>query len=155
MSMGALKEPVKPLYEQDFAAWAFDQAEAVKRRDWGALDVPNLVEELESMGKQQRAELRNRLAVLLMHLLKWQFQPMHREFGGGSWLRTIREQRSAIEGHIEDSPSLKPYIPDAMARAYRTAVYEAAKETGFDTGAFPKECPYSWEQVMDRDWLPN
>lgn len=76
--MGALKEPVKSLYEQDFAAWAFDQAEAVKRGDWRALDVPNLVEELESMGRQQRAEIRSRLIVLLMHLATWEHQPAQR-----------------------------------------------------------------------------
>jgi hypothetical protein len=154
--MGALKEPTtKSLYEVDFAAWALDQAEAVRRQDWSAIDVPNLVEELESMGKQQRAELRNRLAVLLMHLLKWQFQPMHREFHGRSWPSTIRTQRAEIESHIEDSPSLKPYIPDAMSRAYRKAVFDAAEETGFDTAAFPQDCPYTWEQAMDQKWLPT
>jgi Domain of unknown function DUF29 len=153
--MDALKDPVNDLYEQDFAAWALEQAEAIKRKDWSALDLPNLVEELESMGRQQRAELRNRLAVLLMNLLKWQFQPMHREFGGASWLRTIRTQRSEIESHLEDSPSLKSYIPDAMTKAYRKAVFAAAEETGFDTSAFPTDCPYTWEQAMDGNWLPK
>jgi hypothetical protein len=85
MNMGALKEPIIDLYEQDFAAWAFEQAEAIKRKDWSALDVPNLVEELGSMGKQQRAELVNRLKVLLMHLAKWQHQPMQRVASGNSW----------------------------------------------------------------------
>lgn len=154
--MGALKEPAtKSLYEADFAAWALEQAEAVKRQDWSAIDVPNLAEELESMGRQQRAELRNRLAVLLMHLLKWQFQPMHREVHGRSWVSTIRTQRSEIESHIEDSPSLAPYIPEAMSRAYGKAVFGAAEETGFDTTAFPQDCPYTWEQVMDQKWLPK
>jgi tRNA A37 N6-isopentenylltransferase MiaA len=83
--MGALKEPVLNLYETDFAAWALAQAKALERKEWGALDVANLVEELESMGKQQRAELVNRLKVLRMHLAKRQYQPTQRARRGNSW----------------------------------------------------------------------
>jgi hypothetical protein len=153
--VGALKDAVKSLYEQDFAAWAFDQAAAVQRGDWAALDVPNLVEELESMGKQQRAELRSRLTVLLMHLLKWQFQPMKREFHGRSWQSTIVEQRNQIEHLVKESPSLKPYIAQALVDAYRSARYEASKETGFDPETFPQACPYTWEQATAEEWMPR
>jgi hypothetical protein len=152
--MNAVKEPVKTLYETDFAAWAFEQAEAVKRGDWRAVDVPHLVEELESMGKQQRAELVNRLSVLLMHLIKWQYQPMLREHKERSWLATIAEQRFRIERHIEDSPSLKPFVPEAIERAWRSGRFEAGKETGLDPAVFPTVCPYAWEQIMNMEWLP-
>ncbi len=152
--MGALKEPTKSLYEADFAAWAFEQAAAVQRKDWAALDVPNLVEELESMGKQQRAELRNRLIVLLMHLAKWQHQPGGRALHGGSWQSSIDEQRVQIEDHLGDNPSLKPYVPEAMQRAWKLARIQAARETGMDIATFALACPYTFEQAMNEGWLP-
>jgi Domain of unknown function DUF29 len=153
--MGALKEPTRSLYETDFAAWAFKQAAAVQRGDWPALDVPNLVEELESMGKQQRAELRNRLIVLLMHLAKWQYQPGQRDTHGGSWQSSIAEQRGRIEYHLNDSPSLKPYVPQAMQLAWKVARIKAARETGLDVQTFPQACPYTFEQAMSESWLPD
>lgn len=153
--MGALKEPVLDLYEADFAAWAFEQAAAIKRKDLRALDVPNLVEELESMGKQQRAELVNQLKVLLMHLAKWQFQPLERELRANSWRGSIDVQRIETERHVKKNPSLKPSIPEAMADAWKTARIEASIQTGLSRDTFPVQCPYTWEQAMQEDWMPD
>lgn len=147
--MGALKEPVKSLYEQDFAAWAFEQAEAVKRGDWRALDVPNLVEELESMGKQQRAELVSRLSVLLLHLLKLDMQPellvQHR-----SWKLSIVEQRRRVERHMRQNPSLQSSLDECMLDAYGDARLAAARETGLSLKRFPDACPYTYCEAMER-----
>jgi hypothetical protein len=108
----------------------------VARKDWDALDVPHLVEELESMGRQQRAELRNRLAILLAHLARWEHQPAQRARHGNSWRGSIVEQRGAIAGHVEDSPSLRPYIPDAMSSPWKVARGKASQESGL-----PLEAP--------------
>jgi len=150
--MGAVKEPTGNRYESDFAAWAFEQAEAIKRGDWRALDIPNLVEELESMGKQQRAELRNRLVVLLMHLAKWDKQAAMRS---RSWRTSIDIQRIDIADHMEDNPSLEPYASQAMARAWKVARLDAARETGLSIEAFEEQCPYTWEQATDPNWMPK
>jgi hypothetical protein len=155
LAVGAIKEPTRSLYETDFAAWAFDQAAAVARGDWNAVDVPNLVEELESMGREQRAELRNRLAVLLAHLAKWQYQPEQRTLHGKSWTGTIIEQRARIEDHLDDNPSLKPYITEALQRAWRQARLVAANETALALPTFPVECPYAWEDIVNEAWLPD
>lgn len=152
--MGALKEPVQGLYEADFAAWAFEQAETVKRKDWRALDMPNLVEELESMGKQQRAELVNRLIVLLMHLAKWQYQPTRRVLSGASWQGAVDSQRVGIARHMRKNPSLKPFVPEAMSDAWESARIDAATETGLPRKTFPIDCPYTWEQALQEDWWP-
>ena len=92
--MGAVKEPTASLYEADFAAWAQQQADALRERRFDGLDYDNLIEEIESMGRQQRSELVNRLAVLLAHLLKWQLRPEARPAHGRSWRLTIKEQRA-------------------------------------------------------------
>lgn len=146
--MGAVKEPVATLYEADFAAWAEQQAAAVKRGDWGALDIPNLVEEIESMGKQQRAELHNRLVVLLTHLLKLDAQPLevvhHR-----SWRLSVVEQRKQLARHLAANPSLKPETEQAMVDAFDVARVVAARETGISLSKLPSSCPYTFDQAMN------
>lgn len=153
--MGAIKEPLATLYEQDFHAWAIEQAAALERRDWSALDVPNLAEEIESMGKQQRAELRNRLAQLLAHLAKWQQQPAERAARGRSWQLTVIEQRLRIEEHIAANPSLKPYIAEGMRSAWRLARVMAARESELPLERFTEVCPFTWDDAMREGWLPD
>lgn len=153
--MGALKELTTNLYEADFAAWAEQQAEALRQRRFDQLDIDHLCEEIESMGRQQRSELVNRLAVLLAHLLKWEHGVDARAEHGRSWLLTIKEQRGQALELIEDNPSLKPYLGDAVSRAYRRAVLIAARESGIAEDRFAPACPYTVEQATAADWLPQ
>lgn len=140
------------LYETDFYAWTKEQAELLKNKTWEGLDLPNLIEEIESLGRQERQELRNHLGVLLGHLLKWQYQPSNR---GNSWLATIREQRTRTRLVLKDNPSLKPYVPEAIAIAYQLAQDLAVRETGIDYDTFPAECPYTIEQILEETFLPD
>jgi hypothetical protein len=140
------------LYETDFYAWTIEQAKFLKEGIWDCLDISNLVEEIESLGKQQRQELRNRLGILLGHLLKWEFQPSHRS---KSWLATIREQRRRIGDLLEESPSLKPYLPEVLEKAYQDGVDLAVRETSLRYKDFPQECLYSLEQVLDLSFFPG
>jgi hypothetical protein len=94
----------------------------------------------------------NRLTVLLLHLLKWQYQPGLR---GNSWRSTIRVQRIALASHMNDNPSLKTVLPAALAEAYRIARIEAENETGLPDPTFPADCPWSFEQMMDDDFWPG
>ena len=140
------------LYETDFYAWTIEQAKFLKDGVWDCLDISNLVEEIESSGKQQRQELRNRLGILLGHLLKWEFQPSHRS---KSWLATIREQRRRIVDLLEESPSLKPYLPEVLEKAYQDGVDLAVRETSLNYNDFPEQCLYSLEQVLDSSFFPS
>jgi hypothetical protein len=140
------------LYELDFYAWTQQQAEFLQHKKWSCLDVPNLVEEIESLGKQQRQELGNRLGILLGHLLKWEFQPSHRS---KSWLATIREQRRQVLRLLKESPSLQPYLLEAMEDGYQSALNLAVSETPLDYEDFPQECSYSSGQVLDPQFLPT
>jgi len=112
-AMSDVKTPTKPAgYEQDLFAWANDQAVRLRDTRPKGIDWENLAEEIESVGRSQKAEIRNRLRVLLIHLLKWQHQPKRRS---ASWQSTIGEQRISIEGVIEDSPSLRRYPSEILA----------------------------------------
>jgi hypothetical protein len=119
------------------------------------VEVDYLLEELEEMAASDRSELRNRLAVLLAHLLKWQYQANRR---GRSWELTIEEQRIAVQDVLEDNPSLRPQFPQIGGKAYRRALVIAARETKLDKTTFPstfEQTGWSWEQVLDMDWLPE
>jgi hypothetical protein len=143
---------MKSLYESDFYAWTQAQAELLKHKTWEALDLPNLIEEIESLGRQERQELRNRLGVLLGHLLKWQYQPSNR---GNSWLATIRGQRREAARVLQENPSLEPYLPEAVRLGYESGVDLAVRETGMDYDTFPAECPYTIEQILEDTFLPD
>ncbi|WP_143171095.1 DUF29 domain-containing protein [[Phormidium ambiguum] IAM M-71] len=103
--------PLIDLYETDFYAWTQKQAELLRQRDLNNLDIENLIQEIESLGKQEKRELVNRLGVLIGHLLKWEYQPNKRS---KSWLKTIREQRRKITDLLQENPSLKPYLDEAI-----------------------------------------
>jgi len=140
------------LYETDFYGWIQQQVGVLRDGNLGALDVDNLLEEIEDMGKSHQRALESRLEILLTHLLKWQFQP---NFRGASWRLTIKEQRHRIADHLQKSPSLKPRIAEALSSAYRYAVMRAARETGIDESAFPVPCPWHFDQAMDADFWPE
>ncbi len=134
------------LYDQDFYAWTQQQAELLKTGQWKQVDIENLIEEIESLGKQQRQELRNRLGVLLGHLLKWRYQPEERS---KSWFYTIREQRREIQRHLKENPSLKPYLPEAIEIGYEQGLDLLGKETPLDPDQLPQVCPFSAFEIFD------
>lgn len=148
-----IEQPLHNLYETDFLAWAESQAEALRARQVGALDWAHLLEEVESMGISQRHELKSRLTILLMHLIKWAWQPEKR---GNSWRKTIRIQRREIKDLLDQSGSLKPYFLEISAAAWSNACEDAEDETGLPQPTFPVECPWDMNsQVLVKDWLPE
>ncbi|TAN57425.1 MAG: DUF29 domain-containing protein [Rhodospirillales bacterium] len=140
------------LYDQDFYAWANEQAALLRSGQMSAADIEHIAEEIESMGKTEKRELISRLAVLLQHLLKWQFQPGLR---GSSWTATIKIQRRDLARHLADNPSLKSKLPDAINDAYGDAMIGASGETGFLEQTFPASCPWSFDQIMNTDFWPE
>jgi hypothetical protein len=142
----------QPLYETDFYAWTEEQAAYLQTGQWDKLDRGNLAEEVAALGRQERRELENRLAILLAHLLKWQYQPSHRS---NSWIATIREQRYQIQRLWRQSPSLKAYLDEALVYAYDSGLNLAVKETNLDFKTFPESCPYALPDILTNDFLPG
>jgi hypothetical protein len=139
-------------YDKDFYGWVQTTLKQLRSRDLTNLDWDNLIEEIESLGKQEKRELVNRLIILLMHLLKWEYQPEKRS---KSWFATLKIQRIEIARHIKNNPSLKPYIDDAIVNAYEIAILEAVKETGLSAKTFPSSCPYSWAEITNEYFFPG
>lgn len=144
--------PSPSLYETDFYAWTQEQVTLLRNKQWSQIDLQNLIEEIQSLGKQQRQELRNRLSVLIGHLLKWEYQSQRRS---RSWLATLRIQRLDIAELLEDNPSLKPYLEEALRKAYLKGVELAVGETDLPKRTFPVECPYSLSEIVDYDFFPG
>ncbi len=150
---GTVADDRQQLYDRDFYTWALEQARALKEHRTESLDWENLADEVEGLAKTERRELKSRLEVLLLHLLKWQFQSRRRS---RSWRTTIAVQRVKIRQHLEENPGLKPSTPDVLASAYESARIEV-------TGRFlakadpqpPDSCPWTFEQVMDEQFWPE
>ena len=139
-------------YDEDFYAWTMEQARLLREGDYSAIDAENVAEEIESMGRSDRRELRNRLTVLLMHLLKFHFQP---DRISPSWRITIRGQRDEIGDLLAESPSLRPVVNEMLASAYRRARRDAIDETSLPDALFPADCPFAIDQVLAEDFLPE
>jgi len=142
-------------YERDFYAWTFAQARALRTRQPEKLDWENLAEEIESLGRSDRRQVRSRLTVILVHLLKWQLQNEHRSI---SWKSTIKAQRRDLELVLADSPSLRRLVPGLLAEAYPRARTDAAEEMELIPAAarrLPQTLPFTVEQVLDPEFFPE
>ncbi len=143
----------KPTYEEDFVLWLEHQAELLRQGRVAELDLENLAEEVESIGRSDKREVQNRLSILLAHLLKYQFQPKRRS---RSWTTTISEQRRQLDLVFKDSPSLlKNYAPQVFDDSYTYARRKASDETGLSLTAFPEASPYTLTETLDEDFLPE
>ncbi|WP_422134714.1 DUF29 domain-containing protein [Endozoicomonas sp. ALD040] len=142
----------KTLYESDFYSWTKQQAQLIKERRFDELDLDNLAEEVEDMGKYEPRSLTSHLMQLLMHLLKWQYQPERRS---RSWRDSIILQRAKAKDLLDENPGLKLRKAELYKKAYQKAVVLAAKQTELLLKTFPSECPWTYEEVMHDDFLPK
>jgi hypothetical protein len=151
MSPKALRPASQTLYDEDFAVWAAETASVLRAGRFSELDIEHVAEEIEDMAKGQRRELVSRLTVLLIHLLKWKHQPEKRS---PSWQSAMDRQRAELAELFEDSPSLRRSV-EALPKAYRNARRRTGIETRLPAETFPRECPFTLEQVLDEDFLPE
>jgi hypothetical protein len=139
----------KSLYESDFLLWTQDTVAKLKARDFDRVDLENLLEEIESLGRSEKKEIKSRLTTLIEHLLKRLYIDMPQEFNG--WERTIRNQRTEIEFALDDSPSLKTLWNDTFDIAFRAALRDVKKEYAKQGYQFPD----TWQFGRDIDTMLN
>ena len=139
-------------YDRDLIAWATENAALLRAGKLDRIGAAHIAEELDDLGKSERRALGNQLRNLVMHLLKWEFQPERRT---GSWRSSIDNARAEIAEILEDSPSLRPAAAERLEKGYPLARKNAVSETGLEPGAFPQQCPYSLEQVLSDDFWPG
>lgn len=140
------------LYEQDFYQWIETTINLLRNRELNQLDYDNLIEELESMGRSEKRALKSNLEVVLLHLLKWKYQP---EYRSKSWQNSIREHRKRIQKLLQDSPSLDEWLTDVFDKCYQVAKDDAAYETGLPIEKFPIKSPFLVEETLNFHYLPD
>lgn len=150
--MSSLKTHSQALYETDYLQWIETIVEKLQSQDYANVDWENLIEEIADMGRSERRSLKSNLIVILVHLLKWQFQPENRS---GSWEGSIIEHRRRVNEALHDSPSLKSYLESIFAECYAQAVKQAKAETGLTIEFFPILCPYELLEVTNDEYLPD
>ena len=137
-----------PAYEDDYAGWLQRQVGLMQAGNWQALDVINLIDEVESLGRSDFKSFVSAIEIVLIHMLKWDHQPERRS---RSWLASIIEHRLRIVSELQDSPSYKARSTEAVDAAYRTARVRAAGESGLPFTTFPEACPFAWDTIMHRE----
>lgn len=132
-------------YDKDFYKWANNQADFLKKGEFGKLDIQNLIEEIESLGRSEKRTLQSYLKVLLIHLLKEKYQ---KDKASRSWALSIKNSRLEAKQVLEENPSLKPKLNEIIKRAYESARLNAAQETGLPEKTFPKKCEWTPEEIL-------
>lgn len=138
-----------PAYERDFYSWSLEQARLIRAGRLAAIDRDNVAEEIESLGREQFSKLESAIRILLVHMLKWDHQPARRS---RSWAVSIKEHRLRLKHVLTDNPGLRPRVGEAIERAYERARLAATKETGLEETSFAVTCPYSWDDIVSRDF---
>lgn len=136
-----------PAYDEDFAAWLQSQAALLREHRFDELDIANLVEEVESVGRSEFRAFVSAIELIVFHMLKWDYQP---ELRGQSWRKTIRDQRRTVTKLLADNPSFKARRAEAIELAYLGMPEDVEEETGVPAQRLPQTCPYSWDDIMTR-----
>jgi hypothetical protein len=137
----------RPTADEDFAAWIHHQVDALKAGRFDELDAEDLADEVESLAKRDFRMFVSAIRIILLHMLKWDYQ---REKRGESWRESIREHRRRVVSELKSSPSFEPRIEEAMDRAYALARIKASQQTKVFQHLFPETCPYDWQEIMNR-----
>lgn len=151
-SMSPVQASSPMRYETDYLQWIETTVAQLQQRDYAQVDWVNLIDEVADMGKRERQSLKSNVIVVLLHLLKWQFQP---ECRSGSWEGSILEHRRRVNDALADSPSLRPYLQEIFEECYTQAVKQAKAETGLPMETFPQQCLFQLTQILDDEFLPE
>jgi len=142
---------ITTLYESDYFQWLEETLDKLRNQQYEQIDWGNLIEEIETMGRSEKNALESNLIIILLHLLKWQYQPQKQR---GSWERSIIEHRRRVRRALQDSPSLKPYLVSILEESYDEAVKQAKAETKLPLSTFPKTCLYLLTSILDDQFFP-
>lgn len=145
--MSLNKNPT-PNYDNDYFGWVNDQVQYLRNRQYEKIDMDNLIEEIESLGKSEKSRLRSHLKNLFVHLLKIKYQP---SFHTRSWDISVKNSRMQFLDTLNENPSFKPILKEILLNTYKTARLEAALQTGLDEKTFPEECPWTIDEILKEE----
>jgi Domain of unknown function DUF29 len=139
--------PKSPSYEKDGYGWAMAQAKLLREGRFEEIDLENIIEEIECVGKRERSEYGSHLIRILTHMIKWEVQPERR---GMSWWLSIVNGRDEAERCLLENPSLKSFLPEIHGNATKYARRKARTETGLPDAVI-NAVEISYEDAISRD----
>lgn len=145
------REGLAPSYEDDVYGWSQRQAELLRAGHYDDVDMENVAEEIDSLGKSQVSSLESCYRLIAAHLLKFLFQP---ERSSRSWQVTVVRERLNAQSCLDASPSLKPRRAALFDKAYRQARKLASAETGLPSKTFPTDPPFTLDELSSEDYAP-
>lgn len=145
-----LSKKLEELYLRDYYLWLETTVKVLSDGRWNELDVENLIEEIESMGRSEKRAIESNLVVLLLHILKWLYQP---SMPTGSWKGSILEHRRRLQKDLKVSPSLNNYLEEVFVECYQDARQQAAAETGLPLDTFPIASPFTPDEALNKDYF--
>jgi Domain of unknown function DUF29 len=148
-SDSASAEP-RTAYKQDIHAWALEQIELLKAGRFAEIDALNIARQIEDVAEREYDQLQSALAIILLHILKWDHQPERRS---RSWQNSIMEHRARVERQLRKFPSLKTRLGEAVEEGYEDARRWCQIETHIPEVDFAFSCPYDWEEIMTRSFV--
>ncbi|MBW4484696.1 MAG: DUF29 domain-containing protein [Tildeniella torsiva UHER 1998/13D] len=155
MQSPTTSEQKPSLYDQDFYYWIQQTVHALKHRELEQVDWENLIEEIDSMGRSAKKELKSRLLVILEHLLKLMFWESEKAQNSRGWRNTLIEQRSELELLLDDSPSLRPMVQEIFAEFYAKARTQVLQKSDLPSSVIPTLPPFSADDALNTDFLPR
>jgi len=144
----------KSLYQEDFYGWLQETANLLKEHRFEKLDLENLIEEIETMGRSEKRELESRLTIIAEHLLKLTYWLTEKETNAQGWRSTVVEQRRQVQSLLKESPSLRRLIPEIWIDCYLAAREDTFRKYQLAADLFPIEPPFTLEEILDYDYLP-
>ena len=140
-----LSVKISDSYVKDFYKWTREQSQILKKGEFDKLDIAHMIEEIESLGNSEKNAIESHMIILFIHLLKMDHQPSMR---CKSWENSIENAKFRIRRLVEKNPSLKRKVSEFVEDAYFSAKLQASSETGLNTSAFPKKCPWKMETLF-------
>lgn len=153
--LSQVNHKVQSLYETDYNLWVLETVRNLQNRDFGMLDLENLIQEVYDLGKRDKRKLENLLTRLLEHLLKLQYWDLEKEINKGHWQGEIRTFRKQIKKELRDSPSLKGYCQEIFEECYQDAREIVSDKSQIPIDRFPQFPMAKLDEVLDEDWFPQ
>ncbi len=142
---------LKELYEHEYDRRLAEMVKLLKNRDLEKLDYDNLIEELQALGRSEKNAVKSLLLQIIVHLMLYQFWQLAKERNANHWAAEIITFRVQLEDKL--TTNLRNYLAEELSKIYQNALLIVQKKTQLNS--LPEKCPYSLEQLLDKQWFPN
>ncbi|MFS0515349.1 DUF29 domain-containing protein [Nostoc sp. UIC 10607] len=141
---------IKTLYESNYLQWLEETIKCLKNRQLADIDYENLIEELEDLAKNEKRRVKSLLEQIIRHLLLYQYWDLEKPKNANHWAAEIISFRNQVNEDL--SANLRKHLEDNFSVIYSNTLDYVKTKTKLNN--LPELCPYTLEQILDKNWLP-